>query len=142
MTEHTDETREMGADGTQESPQSTPGGGDGGRSSYGPSTTVGGQQEPGGPVPPYEGRRESADIDEGGTHRDGANVGGATGPRTNTEGYSDPSPSDTPGGRVTSPSDEMPATEGSTEGDRPSGQDPDTGPAHISGVPRGEDGGA
>ncbi|MGB9378567.1 MAG: hypothetical protein WCB04_13755 [Mycobacteriales bacterium] len=94
-----------------------------------------------GAVPPYDGRQESAPVDEGGSHRDGANVGGATGP-TSSEGYSNPSPSDTPGGRTTSPSDEMPATEGSTEGSRPSGQDPDTGPAHVSGTPRGEGGGS
>lgn len=135
MTEHQDETRTMGADGTQDNSESMPGG-------YGPSASVGGQQDPGGPVPPYEGRQESSPVDEGGTHRDGANVGGATGPRENTEGYSDPSPSDTPGGRVTSPADEMPATEGSSEGARPSGQDPDTGPAHVPGTPRGEEGGA
>jgi hypothetical protein len=138
MTEHQSDTRRMGDDGTQESPQSTPGGGDAGRSSYGPSTTVGGQQEPGGPVPPYEGRQDSASVDEGGTHRDGANVGGATGPRT-SEGYTDPNPSDTPGGRTSSPSDEMPATETSGDSGRPSGQDPDTGPDHYAGTGRGED---
>lgn len=94
-----------------------------------------------GAVPPYEGRQESADVDEGGTHRDGANVGGATGPRTNTEGYSDPSPSDTPGGRVTSPSDELPVSETSGADDEPM-EDPGVGPDHIGGTPRGESGGA
>ncbi len=124
--------RDMGADGTQETSQNMPGG-------YGPSASVGGEQEPGGPVPPYEGRQESAPVDEGGTHRDGANVGGASGPRTNTEGYSDPSPADTPGGATWSPSDEMPATEGDSDSDRPSGQDPDVGPDHYAGTGRGED---
>ncbi len=92
--------------------------------------------------PPYEGRRESADIDEGGTHRDGANVGGATGPRINTEGMTDPAPEDTEGGRMTRPPDEMPAPPPGTDSDTPSGQGPDTGPAHYGGTPRGEDGGA
>jgi hypothetical protein len=33
------------------------------------------------PVPPYEGRRETADVDPAEeAHRDGADVGGATGP--------------------------------------------------------------
>ncbi len=88
-------------------------------------------------VPPYDGRTQGTEIDEGGTHRDGANVGGATGPRTNTEGYTDPSPSDTPGGRVKSPADEMPATEDS--GGSESGQNPDVGPDHYAGTGRGED---
>ncbi|MEP6696215.1 MAG: hypothetical protein ABJA34_04960 [Pseudonocardiales bacterium] len=133
MSEDQSGNRSMGDDGTQEDAQAVPGG-------YGPPVSVGGVQEPGGPVPPYDGRQTSASVDEGGTHRDGANVGGATGPRTNTEGYSSPSPSDTPGGRVTSPSDEMPATDddGQDSG-RPSGQDPDTGPAHYPGTGRGED---
>lgn len=92
-----------------------------------------------GVAPPYEGRTESVEVDEGGTHREGANVGGATGPRENTEGYSSPSPSDTPGGRTTSPADEMPATEDSGSSGRPSGQDPDVGPDHYAGTGRGED---
>lgn len=86
-------------------------------------------------VPPYDGRRESADIDEESTHQDGANVGGATGPRT-SEGYSSASPSDTPGGRTASPSDEMPATENTGDNDRPS--DPGTGPDHYAGTGSGE----
>ena len=37
-------------------------------------------------VPPYEGRRETADVDgDEGLHRDGANVGGATGPVASEE---------------------------------------------------------
>jgi len=85
-------------------------------------------------VPPYEGRRESADVDEGGTYRDGANVGGAAGPRT-SDGLSSPEPSETPRGAVASPSDETPAAENSGEGE----QDPGVGPGHVSGAGRGED---
>ena len=92
--------------------------------------------------PPYEGRRESADIDEGGTYRDGVNVGGATGPRTTDDGLNHPAPEAAPGGRMASPSDELPAPELGTDSDKPSGQDPDTGPAHFGGTPRGEEGGA
>ena len=91
------------------------------------------------PVPPYEGRRESADIDraeEG--DKGGANVGGATGPVASSEPKA-PEPERTPGGATASPSDEQPA--GQSEGDAPA-EDEGVGPAHIAGVPKGEDGGA
>ncbi|MDP9240329.1 MAG: hypothetical protein M3O55_06770 [Actinomycetota bacterium] len=132
MSESQDDTRTMREDGTQDDAENMPGG-------YGPSASVGGKQEPGGLVPPYDGRQTSAPVDDRGTHRDGANAGGATGPRENTEGYSAPSPSDTPGGRTWSPSDEMPATEYDGDDGPPSSQDPDTGPDHYAGTPRGED---
>ena len=49
------------------------------------------------PIPPYEGRRETADVDEdAGTHREGANVGGATGPAESDEATS-PDGGDDPG---------------------------------------------
>ena len=89
-------------------------------------------------LPPYEDRRKTADVDgkEKG-HRDGANVGGATGPVVDDEMKAD-DPESTPRGAVASPSDEQPATE-SEDTDL----DPDmTGPAHTPGTPRGEDGGA
>ena len=90
-------------------------------------------------VPPYDDRQtESRPVDEGGTERDGAYVSGATGPRTTQEeGLRDVAPEDTPGGRVASPADEMPATD---EGEPM--EDPGVGPAHYPGTPRGEDGGA
>lgn len=131
MSEDQSGTRSMGEDGTQEDSQNMPGG-------YGPSASVGGKQEGGGVVPPYDGRQTSAPVDEGGTHRDGANVGGATGPRENTEGYTDPSPSDTPGGRTWSASDETPATDDGGDGSGPE-QDPGTGPSHYAGTGRPED---
>ena len=126
-----DDTRTLGSDGTQTDSEQLPG-------QAGPPISSGGDQEPGGPVPPYEGRQTSGTVDEGGGHRDGANVGGATSPKT-TDGMTDPDPSDTEGGREWSPSDEMPATEGDTSGERPSGQDPDVGPDHYSGTGKGED---
>lgn len=111
----------------------------GGRSDRGPSTNVPGEQEPGGVLPPYEGRKDSAEPDqEGGTHRDGARVGGATGPVDDDE-FKAPSPSDTPGGRTTSPADEQPAA------DMPDGRSAEQGvdtPAHEPGTPKGEGGGA
>jgi len=80
-------------------------------------------------VPPYEGRRESAGGDDpGGAYRDGARVGGATGPVT---GDTRPAP----GGATGSPADEQPAehvTATDLDDDR-------VGPAHQAGTPRGED---
>ena len=86
-------------------------------------------------VPPYEGRRESADVDgEEKLHRDGANVGGATGP-VESEEQKAPEPAGTPRGAVASPADEQPAAESG-------GPDPgeaSVGPAHHPGTTRGED---
>ncbi|MDQ1643430.1 MAG: hypothetical protein QOJ90_2781 [Actinomycetota bacterium] len=97
--------------------------------------TAAGDQEPGGVVPPYDGRKESAEPDqEGGTHRDGARVGGATGPVTDDDAKS-PDPSGTPGGRTASPGDEQPAHEMS--GDAPS-EGADDSTSHVAGTPKGE----
>lgn len=85
-------------------------------------------------IPPYEGRRESADIDgpEAGV-RDGAKVGGATGPVQDSSPKA-PEPAETPRGGVASPADEQPA--GTMPESEPS--DPGVGPAHVAGTPRGE----
>ncbi|HJY24548.1 MAG TPA: hypothetical protein VJ649_02595, partial [Actinomycetes bacterium] len=59
--------------------------------------------ESGSAIPPYEGRRESADIDsaeEG--HKGGANVGGATGPVESDE-MKAPDPDETARGGQASP---------------------------------------
>jgi hypothetical protein len=86
-------------------------------------------------VPPYDGRRESADVDdEEKLRRDGANVGGATGPVVSDQRKA-PRPADSPRGAVASPADEQPAS------DMP-GSDPgpaSVGPAHHPGTARGED---
>jgi hypothetical protein len=102
------------------------GDGGAGRSTRGPATHVPGEAEPGGLVPPYEGRKEKADIDNEGEHApQTSDSGGLTSPR----------PEDTPGGRTASPADEQPAA--STPEGEPS--DPGVGPAHVAGVLRGED---
>jgi hypothetical protein len=86
-------------------------------------------------VPPYEGRRETADVDgEEELRKGGANVGGATGPVESDERKA-PEPADTPRGAVASPSDERPAEQA------PSGAEGEAsvGPAHYAGTTRGED---
>jgi hypothetical protein len=86
-------------------------------------------------LPPYEGRQEGADVDgEEKLRRDGANVGGATGPVESDERKA-PDPADTPRGAVASPRDEHPAEE------TPDGESEEAtvGPAHHPGTTRGED---
>jgi hypothetical protein len=86
-------------------------------------------------VPPYEGRRKSADVaGEEEMQRDGATVGGATGPVESGERKA-PDPAGTPGGAVASPADEQPAA------DTPDGGpgEGSVGPAHHPGTTRGED---
>ena len=86
-------------------------------------------------VPPYEGRRETADVDgDEELHRDGANVGGATGPVESEERKS-PEPAGTFTGAGASPADEQPAAE--SGGDDPG--EASVGPAHHAGTTRGED---
>jgi hypothetical protein len=86
-------------------------------------------------VPPYDGRRESADVDgpEEST-KDGARTAGATGPVQDAVPKA-ADPGDTDRGEHASPADEQPGAE-SPDVDL----DPDvTGPAHQPGVQRGED---
>jgi hypothetical protein len=86
-------------------------------------------------VPPYEGRRETADVDgDEKLRRDGANVGGATGP-VESDQRKAPDPEDTPGGAVASPADEQPA-EDTADGEP---GEASVGPAHHAGTTRGED---
>lgn len=85
-------------------------------------------------LPPYEGRRESADVDgQEESTKGGAKVGGATGPVEDDE-MKAPEPADTPRGATASPSDEQPAS------DMPETDlDDDTvGPAHEPGTGRAE----
>ena len=126
-----DDTRSIADDGTQTDAQASPAAG----RSAGPAPSVGGAQEPGGPVPPYDGRRESAEIDEGGADRDGVHVGGATGPRISSEPADDPD--STPLGRTASPAGDGGEDEGAPDADYPA--DRGVGPAHQAGVRRGED---
>ena len=89
------------------------------------------------PVPPYEGRREAADVDdEESARREGAAVGGATGP-AESGGRTSPDPETTRRGPVASPADEQPAADVDDEDADPG--EASTGPAHRPGTPRGED---
>jgi hypothetical protein len=85
-------------------------------------------------LPPYEGRRDSADVDgPDQLRKDGANVVGATGPVESDEMKSTPK-EDTARGAEASPSDEQPA------GEMPETDlDPDmVGPDHYTGTGSGE----
>ena len=92
-------------------------------------------------VPPYDDRRASADVDtdSDAAEKEGAKVGGATGP---VEG-AQPAENAEPTGREAgvSPADEQPAEE-MPDGTSPVETDEGVGPAHIPGVPKGEDSGA
>lgn len=100
--------------------------------------------EPGGLVPPYEGRKESADVESAdssgeaaGVHKEGANVAGGQRPKE-SNAMKAPNPADTPGGEHAAPGDEQPAAE--SGGNEPAEES--TGPARTSGTPRGENSGA
>jgi len=99
----------------------------------------GSQQEPGGLVPPYDGRKESMDSAQPqGTMRDGVRIGGATG-AVEDDDFKAKDPAETPGGRTASPGDEQPA------GEMPDGTSAEQGvdlTAHVPGTPTGEQGGA
>jgi hypothetical protein len=86
-------------------------------------------------LPPYEGRRETADVaGEEELRKDGANVGGATGPVASDELKATPE-EDTPRGAEASPADEQPAAampETDLDADA-------VGPDHYAGTGRGED---
>lgn len=85
-------------------------------------------------VPPYEGRRKSGEIDtKDKSTKDGVKTAGAVGPVADDE-MKAARPEDTDRGAVASPADEQPAAEsgGSAE------DEGSTGPAHVSGVPRGD----
>ena len=83
-------------------------------------------QDTGSAVPPYEGRRQGADVGTAGSS-------GATSPEADA-GYKSASPSETPGGRSQSPADQQPAAD-MPETDR---DDDRVGPAHVAGTRRGE----
>jgi len=89
-------------------------------------------------IPPYDGRQESAEVKgKEASVKDGAKTAGATGPVEDDE-MKAPDPADTERGAVASPADEQPAedtSDATVKGDDLSA----TGPAHESGVGRGED---
>ena len=106
----------------------------GGRTTRGPAVRPGGEAEPGGLTPPYEGRRERADVDDEGPPGADADVRGATGPVRTDQGPTR-DPAATPGGSTGAPGDEQPASE---LADNPPDEE-GTGPAHYPGTPRGEE---
>ena len=129
----------MSEQGQEPSEQDVPPGdvgvGGGGRATRGPAVRPGGEQEPGGLTPPYEGRKEGAEASDQGPPEADVNVGGATTPVRAGEGLTSEEPEATPRGSKASPADEQPAAE-------MSGQQPDeegVGPAHTPGTGRGED---
>lgn len=86
-------------------------------------------------VPPYEGRRGSADVKgKDKSARGGARTGGATGPVTDDEMKAS-EPERTEGGATRSPAEEKPARRSR----KSRGDDAGTGPGHEPGTPRAED---
>jgi hypothetical protein len=83
-------------------------------------------------IPPYEGRKKSADSGAEST-TGGARTGGATAPTTDPD-YKSPAPGQSAGGATSSPAQERPASQ-APEGDR---DDDMVGPAHTPGTGRGE----
>jgi hypothetical protein len=80
-------------------------------------------------VPPYDDRKRTADdIEPGGTAKGGADVGGARRHRTSDAASVDE-------GGTASPAEERPAATVDGAGQ----EDPGVGPAHTTGVTRGED---
>ena len=95
-------------------------------------------------VPPYDGRQGDVPVKtDGSDYREGARVGGATGPVESSQDGTSPDPDATPRGAVASPADEQPAAEqvSAPDGTDPR-DDPGVGPGHVGGTPRAEDGGA
>ncbi len=86
-------------------------------------------------VPPYDGRRESADVDsKEQSIKGGAKTAGATGPVADDE-MKAPDPANTEGGATAAPADEQPASQmPETDPD-----DEGVGPAHTKGTQRAED---
>ncbi|MFE2376132.1 hypothetical protein [Streptomyces sp. NPDC059398] len=90
-------------------------------------------------VPPYTGRRKSADTEaEPGSSRGGAKTGGATGP-VSDEDMKAAEPHRTRGGATGSPADEKPADRASRRASGEKPEDHGTGPSHHRGTPRAED---
>ncbi len=85
-------------------------------------------------VPPYEGRKDSADSDDR-TAKEGARTGGAAAPTTDDRMKS-PEPSQTERGATASPSDEQPADQ-MPETEESEGASSDA--AHDAGTGRAED---
>ena len=119
--------------GTYEGDESVPAYDDGGKPDFETGFTNEPPRDVEPAIPPYEGRKTSADSGDSTRHA-GANTGGAAAPTSDPD-YKSPAPGDTAGGGTTSPAQEQPATSGS-ETDR---GDDRVGPAHTPGTGRAED---
>jgi hypothetical protein len=121
--------------GEYEGDESVPSYDDGGKPDFETATTNEPPQDVKPAVPPYEGRKEAADVGDDSTEAAGARTGGATRPTTDPD-YKSPPPGETAGGATASPAQEEPASQ-MPETDR----DPDAvdAPAHTSGTGRAED---
>lgn len=94
-------------------------------------------EDTGAAVPPYEGRKETADSDDQ-TSKGGARTGGAAAPTTDDQMKS-PEPADTEGGATGSPAtQELPAAEAGG-GDGESEEATTSTAAHTPGTGRAED---
>lgn len=92
-------------------------------------------QDTGSAVPPYEGRKQAADIaDSSASEVGGAKVGGASRPVADPE-YKSPAPGDTARGATGSPAVE----DSGTDAPDREGHDEGVGPAHMPGTGRAED---
>ncbi|MCM2425117.1 hypothetical protein [Streptomyces sp. RKAG337] len=85
-------------------------------------------------LPPYEGRKKSANVssDKAQSVKSGVKTAGAAGP-VEDDDMKAPDPRDTPGGATSSPAHERSVSRSSKA------DDDGTGPAHQRGTPRAED---
>lgn len=91
-------------------------------------------EDTGAAIPPYDGRKESADSDDE-TYKDGVRVGGASAP-TSDDQMKAPEPADTEGGATTTPAEEHPAA---TMPENEPDEGSTSGAAHEPGTGRAED---
>jgi hypothetical protein len=119
--------------GTYKGDESVPAYDDGGKPDFETGFTNAPPKDVEPAIPPYEGRKESADSGES-TENAGANTGGATAPTTDPD-YKSPPPDQTADGATASPAAEQPASQ-MPETDR---DDDAVGPAHAAGTGRAED---
>ncbi len=120
--------------GEYQGDESVPSHGDGGKPDFETGTTNEPPRDVKPAVPPYEGRKEAADVGDDSAEKGGARTGGATRPTTDPD-YKSPQPGQTAGGATASPAQEQPASD-TSETNR---DDDAVGPAHTSGTGRAED---
>lgn len=120
--------------GTYKGDESVPSYDDGGKPDFETAMTNEPPRDVKPAVPPYEGRKEVADVGDDSTEAGGARTGGATRPTTDPD-YKSPPPGETAGGATASPAQEQPASQ-TSEANR---DDDAVDPAHTPGTGRAED---